>query len=124
YGGKVASFDAAGADKLPGVVRIVRLDTTPLPSGFQPLGGVAVVADNTGTAIKARAQLKIQWDDGPNAGYDSVAFRKQLEAANRRPGRRVRDDGDVDQAFAAAAKKVSADYYVPHLAHATMEPPA
>ncbi|MBO9663436.1 molybdopterin cofactor-binding domain-containing protein [Dokdonella sp.] len=124
YGGKVASFDAAGADKLPGVVKIVPLDTTPLPSGFRPLGGVAVVADNTGSAIKARAQLKIQWDAGPNASYDSLAYRKQLEAANRKPGKRIRDDGDVDKAFAAAAKKVSADYYVPHLAHATMEPPA
>lgn len=124
YGGKVASFDAAGADKLPGVVRIVQLNATPVPSGFQPLGGVAVVADNTGSAIKARAQLKIQWDAGSNSSYDSTAYRKQLEAANRKPGKRIRDDGDVDQAFAAAAKKVSADYYTPHLAHATMEPPA
>lgn len=124
YGDKVASFDAAGADKLPGVVAIVPLDTTPAPSGFQPLGGIAVVADNTGSAIKARAQLKIQWQAGANAGYDSGAYRKQLEAANRAPGKRVRDEGDVDKAFAAAAKKVSADYYVPHLAHATMEPPA
>lgn len=124
YGGKVASFDAAGADKLPGVVKIVPLDTTPLPSGFQPLGGVAVVADNTGSAIKARAQLKIQWDAGPNASYDSLAYRKQLEAANQKPGKRIRNEGDVDKAFAAAAKKVTADYYVPHLAHATMEPPA
>jgi len=70
YGGRLVSFDAAEAGKLPGVIRILTLETPPIPSGFMPLGGVAVIADNTGTAIKARQLLNIQWDDGPNAGYD------------------------------------------------------
>jgi isoquinoline 1-oxidoreductase beta subunit len=124
YGGKVASFDPAGADKLPGVVKIVPLETSPIPSGFKPLGGIAVIADNTGTAIKARAQLKIKWDNGPNASYDSTAYRAQLEAATKQPGKIVRNDGDIDKALAGAVKRVSADYYVPHLAHVTLEPPA
>jgi isoquinoline 1-oxidoreductase beta subunit len=124
YGGKVASFDASAAEKLPGVVKIVPLDGSPIPSGFKPLGGIAVVADNTGTAIKARSLLKIEWDNGPNAGYDSVTYRQQLEAAAKQPAKVIRNDGDVDKAFATAAKRVNADYYIPHLAHATMEPPA
>ncbi len=124
YGGKVATFDAAAAEKLPGVVKIVPLPAAPIPSGFRPLGGIAVVADTTWAAIKARQQLKIQWDDGPNASYDSTAYRARLEAATKQPGKRVRNDGDVDKALATAAKKVSANYYIPHLAHASMEPPA
>ena len=65
YGDTVASFDASAAEKLPGVVKVVQLAPTPLPSGFQPLGGVAVVARETWTAIQARAQLKIDWKHVP-----------------------------------------------------------
>ena len=68
--------------------------------------------------------LGITWDDGPNAGYDSAAFKATLEEAARKPGKVVRNDGDVDAALAAAARRHQADYYIPHLAHATMEPPA
>ncbi|MFP3615249.1 xanthine dehydrogenase family protein molybdopterin-binding subunit, partial [Paraburkholderia sp. SIMBA_050] len=76
YGDTVASFGASAAEKLPGVVKVVQLASTPLPSGFQPLGGVAVIARDTWTAIQARARLKIDWKHGPHAGYDSAAFRK------------------------------------------------
>src|SRR5262249_56538935 len=89
-----------------------------------PLGGVAVIATNTWAAIKGRDALKIVWDDGPNASYDSKTYRAELEEAARKPGKVVRNEGDVDAAMAKAAKKVSAEYYLPHLAHATMEPPA
>ena len=89
-----------------------------------PLGGVAVVAKNTWSAMKARDALKITWDDGPNAGYDTDAFRKELEAAARKPGKVVRTQGDVDGAMAKAKTKLEAEYFVPHLAQAPMEPPA
>lgn len=124
YGGKVASFDASAAQKLPGVVKVLPLAATPVPSGFQPLGGVAVVATSTWSAIKARQQLRIDWDNGPNATYDSAAYRAQLQAAAKQPGRIVRDDGDAAKALAGAARRVAADYYIPHLAHVPMEPPA
>ncbi|MBW8760640.1 MAG: xanthine dehydrogenase family protein molybdopterin-binding subunit, partial [Burkholderiales bacterium] len=94
-------------------------------SEFQPLGGVAVIAKDTWAAIKGREALKLVWDDGEHASYDSVAFRKELEAAVKKPGGKVvRNDGDAEAALGKAAKRVAADYYVPHLAHATMEPPA
>jgi isoquinoline 1-oxidoreductase beta subunit len=124
YGDTLASFDGSAAEKIPGVVKVFALQATPPPSGFQPLGGVAVVANNSWVAIKAREQLKINWSSGPNAGYDSVAYRAQMEAANRKPGQIVRDDGNAAQALNTAAKRVTADYYIPHLAHATMEPPS
>jgi isoquinoline 1-oxidoreductase subunit beta len=123
YGGKVVTFDAAEALKVPGVVRVVEIEGSPPPPQFNPVGGVAVIAHNTAAAIKGRQALKIQWDDGPNASYDSDAFRGTLEEAARKPGKVVRNEGDVDSALARAARRLEAEYYVPHHAHATMEPP-
>ena len=124
YGGKVASYDAADALKVPGVVRVVAIEPTPAPPYFNPLGGIAVIARNTWAATQGRKALKITWDDGPNADYDSVAYRATLEEAARKPGKVVRNDGDFAAAAAAAAKRIEAEYYLPHLAHASMEPPA
>jgi isoquinoline 1-oxidoreductase beta subunit len=123
YLGKVATLDASAALKVPGVVKVVQIEPSAPPAHFNPLGGVAVVAKTTWAAIKGRQALKITWDDGPNATYDSAAYRAQMEAAARKPGKVVRNDGDVDAAMAKAARKVEAEYYLPHLAHATMEPP-
>ncbi len=124
YGGKVASYDAAEALKVPGVVRVVQIETSPPPPAFNPLGGIAVVARNTWAATQGRNALKIVWEDGPNARYDSVAYKAALEESARKPGRVVRNDGDFGAAVAAAARRVEAEYYIPHLAHASMEPPA
>jgi isoquinoline 1-oxidoreductase beta subunit len=123
-GGKVASFDAAEAQKVPGVVKVVAIDPSPIPSTFEPVGGIAVVANNTWAAIKGREKLKITWDDGPHAAYSSDTYKAQMEAAARKPGKVVRNTGDVDAAMKSAAKKMEAEYYLPHFAHATMEPPA
>jgi isoquinoline 1-oxidoreductase beta subunit len=83
-GGKLVSFDATEALKVPGVEKVVEVRAWPWPSKFMPVGGVAVIARNTGCAIIGRDKLKVVWDNGPNAGYDSVAFRRQMEqtAAN------------------------------------------
>jgi isoquinoline 1-oxidoreductase beta subunit len=124
YGGKVASFDATEAMKIPGVERVLEIPGTPPPSGFDPLGGVAVIARNTWLAIEGRNALKIDWDDGPNASYSSDAYKAQMQASARQPGQVVRSEGDVASALARAAKRIDAEYYVPHVAHATMEPPA
>ena len=91
---------------------------------FNPLGGVAVIAKNTWAAIKGREALKIVWDDGPNKSYDSKAYKAKLEEQVRKPGKVERNDGDADAALKSAARVITAEYYAPHLAHATMEPPA
>jgi isoquinoline 1-oxidoreductase subunit beta len=123
-GGKVARHDASRALKVPGVKRAVAMPTPRAPYGFQPWGGIAVVAENTWAALKGRAALDITWDGGPNAGYDSASYRERLLASVRAPGAVMRNVGDVDAAFAKAAKIVEAEYLVPHLAHMPMEPPA
>ncbi|MCO7609181.1 xanthine dehydrogenase family protein molybdopterin-binding subunit [Pseudomonas chlororaphis] len=122
YGGKVKSVDDSAALKVPGVIRVIPIDSRPVPSEFQPLGGVAVVASNTWAAIKGRDALKIEWDDGVNAGYNSVDYRKVLEAAAQKPGKVVRSTGHLDEAMAAAESSLEATYYLPHLAQAPMEP--
>ncbi|MGI4944305.1 MAG: molybdopterin cofactor-binding domain-containing protein [Janthinobacterium lividum] len=122
-GGKVVSFDAKDALAVSGVEQVVEAQGWPWPSKFQPLGGVAIVARNTGAAIKGRDALKVVWDDGANAHYDSDVYRKELEEAARKPGLEVRNTGDADGALKSAASVVTAEYYLPHLAHVSMEPP-
>ncbi len=122
-GGKLVSFDATEAMKIPGVEKVLEVQGWPWPSKFQPLGGVAVVARNTGAAIMGRDALKVVWDDGPNAKYNSVSYRAELEDAVRKPGLVVRNNGDPEAALASADKVVVGEYYLPHFAHVSMEPP-
>jgi isoquinoline 1-oxidoreductase beta subunit len=122
-GGKLVSFDGAAAMKISGVEKVMEVKGWPWPSKFQPLGGVAVIARNTGAAIKGRDAVKIVWDDGANAKYDSVAYRAELEEASRKPGLVVRKEGDADAALKSADKVIVGEYYLPHFAHVSMEPP-
>ncbi|HKQ14902.1 MAG TPA: xanthine dehydrogenase family protein molybdopterin-binding subunit [Steroidobacteraceae bacterium] len=124
FGGKVAHFDAAAAQAIPGVVKVIEIPGTPGPALFAPLNGVAILAEDTWIAMKARQALQIEWNDGPHGTYDSAAYRTELEQAARKPGKVLREAGDVDAAMAKAARKVEAEYYLPHIAHATMEPPS
>ena len=122
-GGKLVSFDSTDAMKVSGVEKVMEVKGWPWPSKFQPLGGVAVIARNTGAAIKGRDALKVVWDDGANGKYDSVAYRTELEEAARKPGLVVRKEGDADAVLKSADKVIVGEYYLPHLAHVSMEPP-
>ena len=122
-GQQVTSYDDKEALKMKGVQKTLTIPIYKMPYQFQPLGGVAVIADNTWAAFQGRTALKIDWDESPNSSYDSVAFRKTLEETSRKPGKVVRNVGDVDAAFAKGGKIMEAEYYAPHLAHASMEPP-
>lgn len=121
-GGKLESCNDKEALKLPGVKQTVSIEPFQLPWAFKPLGGVAVIADNTWAAFQGRKKLQIKWNNGPNASYNSGEFKKELQQAVRSPAKAVRNEGDVDAAFAKATKVIDAEYYVPHLAHAAMEP--
>ncbi|NMO16585.1 xanthine dehydrogenase family protein molybdopterin-binding subunit [Pyxidicoccus fallax] len=121
-GGRVVKYDATRALAVPGVKRVIQLPEPKPPYTFQTWGGIAVLAENTWAAMKGRAALDITWDDGPNVSYDSRKYRDELVASVRAPGTTVRNVGDVDAALAKAARVVEAEYHVPHLAHAPMEP--
>jgi isoquinoline 1-oxidoreductase subunit beta len=124
-GGRVKSYDASAALAVRGVVKVVDVPRTDGPPRFNALGGVAVVARNTDAAIRGRDALKIDWDDGPNASYDTSEFYKTLQAAVASEGKVARNTGDAMAAIAGAGQggSLQADYHMPHLAHAPMEPP-
>ncbi|HEX3822158.1 MAG TPA: molybdopterin cofactor-binding domain-containing protein [Candidatus Sulfotelmatobacter sp.] len=122
-GGKVKSVDNSAALKVTGVQKTIPIDPFTPPHAFQPLGGVAVIADNTWSAFKGRRQLKIEWDNGANTSYTSADYKKQLQETARQPGKVIRTMGDPDAEFAKGAKVFEAEYFAPHLAHASMEPP-
>ena len=123
-GSTVKSLDDKAALAVAGVKQTATIDTFKPPHGFQALGGVAVLADNTWTAMQGKKKLQIQWEKSPHGVFNSDAYKKELQETARKPGKVVREIGNVDEAFAKGGKVVEAEYYAPLLAHASMEPPA
>ena len=123
-GGTVKSLNDKGALAVKGVQRTVTLDTFKPPHLFQPLGGVAVIANSTWAAMQGRKQLKIDWNDTPHGGFESEAFKKQLIQTVNQPAKVARNLGNVDAEFGKGGKVLEATYYTPLAAHASMEPPA
>ncbi len=111
FGGKVRRFDATEARKVPGVQGVYEVPT-----------GVAVAASGFWPAKTARELLEIEWDEGPGATLSTANMREQYQELARKPGLTARKDGDAGSALKGARKSVSAEYEVPYLAHATMEP--
>ncbi len=124
HGGKVKSYDDKAALGVAGVKQTATIDSFTPPVLFQPLGGVAVLADNTWAAFQGRKKLQVEWESSPHSAYNSDAYKKELQETARKPGKVVRNNGDVDAAFAKGGKTVEAEYYAPMLTHASMEPPA
>lgn len=111
FGGTVASFDATRAKQVPGVHDVVQV-----PSG------VAVVADHFWAAKCGRDALQVEWNPGPNQGLDSEALRQEYAKYASDGGAVATQAGDAAGALASAATRIEADYAVPYLAHAAMEP--
>jgi len=111
FGGKVVSFNADKAKAVPGVKDVVQVPT-----------GVAVLATGFWSAKRGREALEITWDDGPNAKLSTEVLREQFASLARTPGAVAREDGAPKRALAVAAKQLTAEYEVPYLAQATMEP--
>ncbi len=111
FGGKVKSFDAEQARAVPGVHDVVAV-----PSG------VAVVAEHFWSAKLGRDALAIEWDLGPAANLDTDGMREEFRALAATPGVRAAVAGDVAAALPATVTRLEAEYEVPYLAHAPMEP--
>jgi isoquinoline 1-oxidoreductase beta subunit len=123
-GGKLKGFDDSETKKVAGVLETLTIDSAQPPYGFQALGGVAVIAENTWAASQGRKKLKVDWESGPNALFDSALYKKSLLETVNKPQQVVRTAGDVNAALSTATKTVEANYYTPLLAHTPMEPPA
>jgi isoquinoline 1-oxidoreductase subunit beta len=108
-GGKVADFDATAAKQMPGVSFVGKIGDS----------AVAVVADSTWNALKARRALKITWDEGPNKNLNSAAIFEALHNADESKPVKFFSAGDVSQ---ATGKRIQAEYQLPFMAHAPMEP--
>jgi len=111
FGGKVSSVDSAEALKIPGVRAVEQI-----PSG------VAVVADRFWAAKLGRDKLKITWDDGENASLSTSKMTEDFSRLSATPGKIAKKIGDPQNALKTSAKAITAEYDVPYLAHAMMEP--
>jgi len=111
FGGKVASFDDTKTKAVPGVQQVVRISR-----------GIAIIADNTWSAMEGRRALQLQYDEGKNANLSSASIRELFVNLAEKPGAVARNDGDANAALANGAKKLEAVYEVPYLSHAPMEP--
>jgi isoquinoline 1-oxidoreductase beta subunit len=111
FGGKVASYDDTKTKAVPGVQQVVRISN-----------GVAVVADNTWSAMEGRRALQVQFDEGKNANLNSAGIRQLFMDLAEKPGAVARNDGDANAALASATKKLEAVYEAPYMSHAPMEP--
>jgi isoquinoline 1-oxidoreductase subunit beta len=112
-GGSVKTFDDERARSMPGVKAVVLTSS-----------GIAVIAESWWQARKARDAVRIEWEAGPNAALDDAQIAQTLRRGAAEPGRVARNDGDAPAIYRAApdARKVRADYALPLLAHATLEP--
>lgn len=118
FGGSVRTFDASKARARKGVKGIYKLSATSTSAA-----AIAVVADHYWQARKGLAEVSIDWDVGANEAHDTdLQKSRYLELLSSGEARTYDSDGDVDAALAAPAKSVTADYFVPYLAHAAMEP--
>ncbi|MCU7930233.1 MAG: xanthine dehydrogenase family protein molybdopterin-binding subunit [Candidatus Thiodiazotropha sp. (ex Codakia rugifera)] len=111
FGAKVRSFDAAGAKAMPGVKHVVQIPA-----------GVAVVAGDYWSAKRGRDALQVEWDESNAFSMSSKQILEQYRALAKGPGTVGRNQGDTAGALAKAAKVMEAEYSVPYLAHAPMEP--
>jgi isoquinoline 1-oxidoreductase beta subunit len=134
FGAKLKNFDAAKAQKVAGVRKIVEVPVVEMPplfgeerkenSGHQHYswGGVAVVADSTWQAIAGRRAVTTEWDNGTGAEESTEKLRASGAELLKGPGKEQRKIGDPEAMFSSAVKKIEAEYELPFLAHAAMEP--
>jgi len=121
-GGSLKSLEKTDALKMRGVSDVIEIPRFAIP--FGSIGGVAVVANNSWTAQQAVKKLKVEWNLGENAVYDTKTYKQQLVANVEKPATLASERGDIDQAFTSAKHKMSATYTGGHLSHAPMEPNA
>ncbi len=120
----LVSFNDTATKAVEGVFKVFALKNNPFPMGHQkPLGGVAVVAENTWAAIKGRDVLEVIWQKGSNSNYDTEAYMTQMLKDVNGRGDVKRVIGDVGKAMDVATKTIKTDYIVPHISHTPMETP-
>src|SRR6266446_5994633 len=108
-GGKVVSFDDKESRKIAGVTYVGKISDA----------AVAVVADSVWSAMEGRRVLNVSWDDGPNKDLNTAAVMASLKQAASKKGASLYSAGDLSK---AKGRRVTAEYQLPFMAHAPMEP--
>ena len=121
-GGSVKSVDKSAVQGMPGVVDVVVMPH--FKNSFGSIGGVAVVADNTWIAEEALAKLKIEFEAGENASYNTDEYKKQLVRNVEAPAKTEFEKGSLDKAFEEATTRHKATYVTGYLSHSPIEPMA
>lgn len=121
-GGSIKSVDKSKALAMPGVIDVVVIPR--FEKAYGSVGGVAVVADNTWVAEQALAELKIEFEAGENASYNTRDYKQQLVANVEAPAKVEFEKGSLDEAFEKAAVRYKGTYVGGHLSHSPMEPMA
>jgi isoquinoline 1-oxidoreductase beta subunit len=111
YGAKVISYDEQAAKQVDGVRHVVRFDR-----------GIGICADTLQAAWKGREALNSKWDRGVEPTLSTASIEKVLADGLDKPGREGRNDEGVPSALRQAHKRVLAEYFLPYLSHAIMEP--
>lgn len=122
-GSAVERVDATAAKAMKGVIAVIEMPAPTGAPGFQPLGGVAVLAEDTWIARKAAQALQITWTKSPHDGASWASDLAAMRAAVATPGTPRRVVGEAEPALTRAATRLQATYVVPYLAHAALEPP-
>jgi isoquinoline 1-oxidoreductase beta subunit len=113
HAGEPKSWNESAAKAVPGFLALAKIQ-----------GGLAVVAENSWSALKAREALEptVTWEEGADATVDSAAMLARLRAAAASPGGSLKRGGAAEPALASAARRVEAEYFYPYQAHAPLEP--
>ncbi|HEX3950213.1 MAG TPA: xanthine dehydrogenase family protein molybdopterin-binding subunit [Steroidobacteraceae bacterium] len=111
FGGVVKSFDATAAAKVPGVMKVLQVPR-----------GVAVIAKSFWAAKLGRDALTVEWDDSKAEKRSSTDMMEEYRRLAEQPALPARKQGDAKKALGEAARKISASFEFPYLAHAPMEP--
>ncbi len=121
--GTVKSYDDSASMKVPGVVKVLRVDGPKAGTPYNILAsGVAVVADNTWAAMKGIEALRVEWGKGPHRTESTESFSQQLNELLKTTGQVVRNDGDFKTQYQQAKTQLSRRYEIPFVSHAPLEP--
>ncbi|AFV00972.1 xanthine dehydrogenase family protein molybdopterin-binding subunit [Simiduia agarivorans] len=123
-GSDVVKVNDSAARAVAGVLAVEVIGSAALPPSFNVKPGVAVIATNTWAAREARKKLNIEWSDSPHAAFDSHAFVAETLKGQWGERKSLVTVGEPETLLAASDARHTARYSVPHLEHATMEPPA
>ncbi|KGO85523.1 xanthine dehydrogenase [Flavobacterium rivuli WB 3.3-2 = DSM 21788] len=118
--GKVKSFDASEALKVPGVKKVFKVTM-----GYYEFNreGVVVVANSTWAALQGRKKLKVTWDSGDFKHWSTPEIlKKQGELIQSQEGMPLKTQGTPTELLAKALKKIDVTYQTPYQSHCAMEP--